>query len=132
VPAFRVLVNLPGLNFPLKVIKFFHWQASKEFDAAPYLKGGLKKALKSLLVGIFQDHRIRDAPVGSNRRAGARVIGDRDDEVKMDARKITPRFAEGSRRVDFEVFAENFEHERIEFARWRFAATVYLKTAVGH
>jgi hypothetical protein len=129
-----VLVDLPGLNLPLKVIKLFHRQASKEFDAAPYLKSGLKKMLASLLVRTLEWHRVRDTPVGRHRRAGkyraplARIVGDRDDEIKMDSGKIMPRFAAGARGVFVEVFLKNFEDKRVDSARRRFAATIDLKT----
>jgi hypothetical protein len=59
-----------GLDLPLKVIKFFHRQASKEFDAPFHLKRDLQKMPVFLLLGTFEGNRILDAPMGGDRRAG--------------------------------------------------------------
>lgn len=132
-----ILVDLPGLNLPLKVIKFFHRQASKEFNPPFYLKGGLQKALVFLLVGTLERGRILDAPVGGDRRAGengrslAGIVRDRDDEIKTNVRKITPGLAEDARGVETEVFTENLERKRMDFAGRRFATTVNLEPISG-
>ena len=128
-----ILVDLPGLNLPLKVIKFFHRQASKEFNPPFYLKGGLQEALVFLLVATLERGRILDAPVGGDRRAGengrslAGIVRDRDDEIKVNVREFMPGLAESARGVEMEVFTENLERKRVDFAGRRFASTVDLK-----
>ena len=120
------------------MIKFFHGQASKEFDAPFDLKGGLQEMLVFLFVRTLEGHRIIDAPMGGDRRAGktgdalAGIVRDRDDEIKVNVRKIMPGLAEGAGGVEMEVFAENFEDERVDFASRSFAGAVNFKAISAH
>ncbi len=132
-----ILVDSPGLSLSLKVIKFFHGQASKEFNAPFHLKRDLQKMLVFLFIGTFEGNRILDAPMGGDRRAGeygralASIVRDRDDEIKANVRKIMPGLAEDARGVEMEVFTENLERKRMDFAGRRFATTVNLEPIFG-
>ena len=64
-----ILLDLPGSYFTLKMIELFDRQAIQEFDAPFHLKRGLQEPLVFLLVRTFERHRIRDTPVGGDRRA---------------------------------------------------------------
>ena len=91
-----------------------------------------------LFVGTFECNRILDTPMGGDRRAGeygrslASIVRDRDDEIKVNVRKFMPGLAEGARGVEMEVFTENLERKRMDFAGRRFASTVDLKPISAH
>ena len=73
-----------------------------------------------------------DGPAGKGRAPLARVVTDGDDEIKTNVAEIVPGLAHRAGGINFEVFAENFQDERVDFPLRRFATTVDLEAIGTH
>ena len=133
-----MLMDLPGVNFALKMIQLFDRQAVEKLNAALDLKGRLQKMLALLLLRTLERHGIIDAPVGADRgarksRARSRASSERVmTKSKSWSAKSCQEFADRAGGIYFEVFAENFQDEGMNFASRSFTGAANFKAVAAH
>src|SRR5688572_16348059 len=90
------------------------------------------------LVTSFDGGGIRTAPVRDDRlprphrTAFASVVADGDNEVKLDAAELFPRFTSSFRGVDVVNILQYLNGNRINFARRKRTGAKYLEPRLIH
>ena len=126
-------MDLARVSFALKVVQFLDRQTAEKLDPPLDLEGGLQKMLVFFFLRTLERRGIFNAPMGGhwhsgkNRASFTGIVRECDDKVKVAIGKLVPRIPDGTGRVDFEVFAQNFQNDRVDFPFRSFTGARDLK-----